>query len=144
MIEICNPSQCTGCWACFNVCSKGAISMREGKLGHLHPSIDTKKCVDCGLCVKICPSMQQQELLNPQIAYAGWAKDKIEYTSSTSGGIASIVSRYIIRNGGVVYGCACLENLDIRHIRVTDEKDLYKLKGSKYVQSNILRSTNLS
>ena len=143
MAEICKASLCTGCWACFNVCSKNAISMNEGKLGHLYPSIDEEKCINCGLCVKVCPSIQLQKKNTPIKAYAGWAKDWKEYTSSTSGGIASILSRYIIRNGGVVYGCACLENLDIRHIRIVNEKDLDKLKGSKYVQSCIYDSYQL-
>lgn len=106
-------------------------------LGHLYPAIDNTKCVDCGLCKKVCPSNHQQTKSTPTLAYAGWDKNEDEYKSSTSGGAASALSRYIIRQGGVVYGCEMSLDLDVRHIRVENEEDIIKLKGSKYVQSSI-------
>ena len=140
MMEICRKEDCTGCWACVNSCLHNAISMREEKLGHLYPLVNSDKCINCGLCIKICPANNSKTLCNPKTAYAGWDKNELEYKSSTSGGAASAFARYIIKNGGIVYGCACLENVDIRHIRIDKEDDLYKLKGSKYVQSNIYDS----
>ena len=133
---ICEPNKCTGCGACMNRCARNCISMKEDKtLGHLYPTIDQKKCVDCGACVKVCPTINPMPLNAPLTAYAGWDKDDREYTSSTSGGAASAISRYIIGQGGVVYGCAMMPGVEVRHIRVDSLQDLCMLKGSKYVQS---------
>lgn len=142
-MEICRKEDCTGCWSCVNICSHNAIFMEEGKLGHLYPRINSDKCINCGVCVKVCPVNNPHKLYNPKKAYAGWDKNENEYKTSTSGGVASAFSKFIISNGGVVYGCACLENIDIKHIRIVTVDDLKKLKGSKYVQSSIYDSYRL-
>lgn len=137
MVEICKKELCTGCAACINKCPKSCINMSLGKLGHLYPHIDKNLCIDCGACRRVCPVNYPLELLSPQVAYAGWSKDVVEYQTSTSGGFASAISRKILSQGGVVYGCTCFEDVDVQHVRIDEEADLYKLKGSKYVQSNV-------
>lgn len=138
MKEICNTSLCTGCAACMNRCPKQCIEMHEdNRLGHLYPRIDQDKCIDCGACVKVCPVNRALELRQPITAYAGWDKSEKEYVSSTSGGAASAFARYIIRQGGVVYGCAMLPGIKVNHVRIDTLEDIVKLKGSKYVQSTI-------
>ena len=131
------PKDCTGCSLCTLVCPHKCITMAEGKLGHLFPLVDNKKCINCNLCIKTCPSNNNIKLIYPITAYAAWAKDKEEYISRTSGGAASVLSRYIISLGGVVYGCSMSSECDVQHIRIDNDEELYKLKGSKYVQSNI-------
>lgn len=138
MEQICKPDLCTGCSLCASQCPKQCITMKEGKLGHLYPSINQEKCIDCKLCQRKCPSLHPVTRIYPLKGYAAWAKDDEDYISSTSGAMASVFSSYIISKGGVVYGCAVLPNIKIAHIRVSDQKNLYKLKGSKYVQSSIL------
>lgn len=113
--------------------------MKAGYLGHLFPSIDQKACVGCHLCERTCPALHPLPLHSIQAAYASWSKDVEEYRTSTSGGIAAELSKYIIQTGGVVYGCAMLPNVEVRHIRVNRMEDLEKLKSSKYVQSSILQ-----
>lgn len=136
---ICSYNKCTGCSACMNICTHGAISMVEGELGHIQPIIDNNKCVDCGLCKKICPSNYPIKLHQSVLhTYAAICNNQTEHLSSSSGGAASIISRHIIHKGGVVYGCAQIDNmLHIEHIRICSEPEVQFLKGSKYVQSNI-------
>lgn len=135
---ICKAELCTGCAACMNRCPKQCIKMKEDHhMGHLHPVIDHNRCVDCGACQKVCPVNSSLDLQKPLTAYAGWDKCEEEYQSSTSGGAASAFARYIIRQGGVVYGCAILPGIEVKHVRVDNEDDIRLLKGSKYVQSTI-------
>lgn len=137
MKSICSSKKCTGCWACYNICPQQCIDMKVGHLQHLYPTINQFKCINCGLCKKICPVNNPLKKNIPNHTYAAWAKDKIEYQTSTSGGVASLLARYIINKKGIVYGCACLPDANFRHIRIYKEEDIEKLKGSKYVQSNI-------
>lgn len=138
MDAICNLKHCTGCAACMNRCPKQCIEMLpDDKLGHLYPVIDHDKCIDCGSCQKACPANHPLELRKPLHAYAGWDRNESEYISSTSGGAASTFARFIIRQGGVVYGCAMLPGIEVRHVRVDNLDDIAKLKGSKYVQSTM-------
>ncbi len=46
-----DPSLCTACESCLEVCEEGAL-----KLSEAGPVIEEAKCVACGACVKICPT----------------------------------------------------------------------------------------
>lgn len=138
LCAIVEEQDCTGCSACMNVCPKGAITMEENPIGHILPFIHEYKCVDCNLCRKVCPSIDNLSLLNPiQKVYAAWARNKEEHASSTSGGVSAVASLNVILNGGGVYGCASLPGCQFEHVRINNLEDLQKIKGSKYVQSNI-------
>ena len=129
---------CTGCSACMNICSKGAITMKENAIGHILPFVSQELCIDCGICSKVCPSIDNSDILNKiDHVYAAWARDVEEHNSSTSGGVSAVIARYIVQSGGVVYGCASLAGGKVEHIRIDSEEDLFKIKGSKYVQSEI-------
>ena len=114
--------------------------MVKGEMGHLYPEIDTNKCIECGRCMTVCPALNRVDLHPILKAYAAWAIDEKEYKTSISGGVASVLSRYIIQQNGVVYGCAMLPNIIVKHIRIDKEEDLALLKGSKYVQSDIFET----
>lgn len=137
MIEICNHNECTGCAVCANVCGHSAITISPDRFGFLHPVIDHSLCVDCGLCKKVCPNNSTPVFHKPLNATVGCATDYREQLSSTSGGIASAISRYYTRTGGIVYGCDGSDIFNVHHVRVCSEEDIERLKGSKYVQSNI-------
>ena len=110
----------------------------HGSLGHLYPKIIQDSCIDCGLCQKSCPALNPLEQIKPGTAYAAWSKDEEDYKTSTSGGAASVLSQYVLAQGGVVYGCAMLPDIEVKHIRIDSIDDIKKLKGSKYVQSSIV------
>jgi coenzyme F420-reducing hydrogenase beta subunit len=132
-----SKTNCCGCTACMVSCPKHAISMQIDEQGFKYPYIDMEKCINCGLCDKICPF--EQTLLNPQTreAYAVKHKDKSVLKESTSGGIFTAVSDYVINKGGVVYGAAFDENMVVRHIRATTKIERNRMRGSKYVQSDL-------
>ena len=135
---ICSKDKCIGCYACINICPQKCIKMEEDELGVVYPRIDQNSCINCDLCKKICPGNNTIKFNTIKKCYAGWALDKKERNTSSSGGIASVLSRYIIGKKGVVYGAAIdNDTLETRHIRVDNESELYKLKKSKYVHSII-------
>lgn len=66
-----------------------------------------------------------------------YSHDENVRINSSSGGIFTELAEYIINLGGVVFGCALDERMYSRHIMVKEKQDLSKLRGSKYVQSEI-------
>lgn len=64
-------------------------------------------------------------------------KNKSEQTraSSTSGGIFTAASDYILDNNGVVYGVKFDEDFNVLHDKAFSKKERDKFRGSKYVQS---------
>ncbi len=134
---ICDKTNCTGCFACYNVCPKNAITMQEDEYGYIYPIINDEKCINCNLCKKICPSITKLEFHQPDVCYAVYSNDNKIRSKSTSGGVATVLSKNIITKGGIVYGASFIENCEVSHIRIDNEKDLHKLQGSKYVHSYI-------
>ena len=57
--------------------------------------------------------------------------------SCASGGAATLLSRSIIHQGGVVYGCDGNDIRNVHHTRISTLEEVELLKGSKYVQSAI-------
>lgn len=113
--------------------------MKSDKLGFLYPSVQKNECVDCGLCEKICTNINNHS--DPQktpSAFAAKCNDDAVIMSSSSGGIFESVSKYILSQGGAVFGAAFNDNYhSVEHIAVYSLKDLNKLKRSKYLQSNV-------
>lgn len=136
MIDI-HDKRCTGCTACYNICPKHCISMREDDEGFLYPYIDKEKCINCGLCKKVCQMYKASTGNKPLRAIAAINRKRDVLLSSSSGGIFSTVANYILKNGGVVCGAAFDEKFKVKHIFVENKEDLKRLYGSKYVQSEI-------
>lgn len=135
-----DKKNCCACGACMNICPKNAIKMQEDEYGFLYPRIDEKKCVQCGACQKVCAYQNGQVGNTPIKCYAAVNKDKEELMKSASGGIFAAMATTILKDGGVAFGAA----LDFEdghahphHIAVREESQLYRLQGSKYVQSVI-------
>ena len=130
---------CTSCFACYNVCPKQAITMTEDAEGFYVPRVDYDKCIDCGLCDKSCPQMNEHEYVTTQRAWYGYQKDDEERKASSSGGIFGALAIKVLQDGGVVYGAAFNYGDQVLRLecRSTDEVDLAALKKSKYVQSYV-------
>lgn len=132
---------CYGCQACKQICAHEAIEMQYTAEGFLYPIIDENKCVDCGLCTKVCPTQTSNiaPLFNatPETVYAAWQKKLSDRLESTSGGAFYALASEFINNGGVVYGVSFDQNLIARHQRFDKLEELKKARGSKYMQSDI-------
>lgn len=129
--------ECTGCYACYNVCPQNAITMDEDNYGFQYPTINKEKCINCGLCEKICPVLHKEKVNNQPKAYACINKNENIRKQSSSGGIFTLLAEKILDLGGVVFGAQFDEDFNVIHSYVENKEDLYKFRGSKYVQSQI-------
>lgn len=132
--------QCSGCSACANKCPKQCISMHPDGMGFLYPRVDDSACVNCGLCIKICPFGEDKTVAidyNPPKVFASRVRDEKQLMNSQSGGMFYAFSEYVINNGGVVYGAGLNENFKVEHKRVTTKEEREELRLSKYSQSDI-------
>lgn len=111
--------------------------MQSDKEGFAYPVVDTKQCSDCGLCDKVCPVMNQQPKQAPVATYAAINSDQAVREESSSGGIFTLLAEETINKGGIVFGAAFNDKWEVEHIFVDNANDLGRLRGSKYVQSNI-------
>ena len=128
---------CTGCSVCANICPTKAITMCEDKDGFLKPVIDREKCINCGLCSNKCVALHQtyNNNENPK-CYAVMANDKIREVSS-SGGVFSVVADWILSKKGYVCGAVFTKDFHVEHVLISKSKDLDKMRGSKYYQSDL-------
>ncbi len=89
---------CRGCLAhrCEDVCKKGALTFDENHVAH----IDKSKCVECGMCAKVCPYAAIINRKRPcQIAC------KIKAISINSDNAAAIDNEKCTACGACVYQC---------------------------------------
>ena len=140
-IKILSKEQCTGCGSCYNKCPVNAIIMNYDEEGFLYPEINEKVCIKCGLCTQACPELNLQRttkmIHNEGNCYAVMAKDDIRAVSS-SGGMFALLAEYILEDGGAICGAVYTDDyMAVEHIVTTKEEDLTRLRGSKYVQSDI-------
>ncbi len=133
-----DKNNCTGCRMCEQICPVKAIEFVENEEGFIEPKVNEKKCINCGLCFKRCPQLNdiKNNRLDEIKVYAAKNKNAEEQKESSSGGIFSILANYVLENNGIVYGCAFNSNLVAEQIAIKSKEELYKLRGSKYVQSN--------
>ena len=128
---------CTGCYACMNICPKNCISMEDNGEGFLYPHIDMDKCIDCGRCESVCPVISEPELSRQTLAFAIKSRNDSERNKSTSGGIFSVLAKYVLNQGGIIAGAAYDENFVVHHIFLENEEQLHLLQGAKYSQSKL-------
>jgi coenzyme F420-reducing hydrogenase beta subunit len=136
--KLASLQNCTGCWACFNACSKDAIKMVQEENGFVYPKIDEEKCVGCLACERTCPKNKENENLPTDLtdAFSFSSKDQI-LNESTSGGAFSVLAEYFLSIGGSVSGVVW-DLTDNRELNATREivsgigANIKRMKTTKY------------
>ena len=131
---------CTGCSACVNACSTGALAMSPNKEGFMHPVLNVDKCVGCNACERACPLLRGDELIPEQIEkvpYCGCSLDEDVWRKSTSGGAFSEICNVLAARQPIVFG-AGFEGVDlVKHTYSDGIEGIGVFRKSKYVQSDI-------
>ncbi|MBR1638765.1 MAG: Coenzyme F420 hydrogenase/dehydrogenase, beta subunit C-terminal domain [Treponema sp.] len=130
---------CCGCMACFNVCSKNAITIHISEEGYSYPAINSELCINCGLCQKTCQFNKTiiEDAYKTVQCFALKHKDFSVICASRSAGAFTAFSDYILDNSGIVYGAKLDADFVVRHHRATNKEERDSFRESKYVQSEL-------
>ena len=93
--------------------------------------------MNCDLCKSVCPALNGAECDILAETYAVKSNDEKVRFESSSGGAFSQIAKYILNNGGIVFGAAFDDDWTVHHIAVDSEGDLRLLRTSKYTQSRM-------
>lgn len=135
MIKIKDKKDCCGCNACVQRCPRQCITMHADNEGFLYPVVDTEACIDCGLCKKVCPVINQEEPQKPIKVFAAYNKDKEIREQSSSGGVFTLLAEETIKKGGVVFGVKFNKEWMPEFGYAETVEDIAPFRGSKYVQA---------
>ncbi len=130
---------CCGCTGCFNICPAKAITMEGDREGFLYPRIEASLCIDCGLCLKACPVLNEKTFKNPRNNDFYLAKHRSEEVlkNSTSGGAFTAISDIFLREEELICGVDFDDKFRVVHrlAHTSEERDRFRF--SKYVQSEL-------
>lgn len=129
--------KCVGCHACEQVCPVMCIEFKENQEGFNYPVLQSDKCINCKQCINVCPVLVKPSVGELKEVYAGWTLEKNILKKSSSGGIFASIAKRILLEKGKVYGCAYDDEMNPKHIGIDNVSELFKLQGSKYVESDI-------
>ncbi len=139
MINFEFQKDCYGCAACKSICPTSAIELLPDKYGFLQPSVQSDKCMECGLCDIVCihenTANDRQHSLQEAFLYSNKNVDMLR--KSASGGAFIAIAKNVIEQDGYVCGCVFDEKLTAIHVVSNDIKLICEMQGSKYVQSDL-------
>lgn len=135
MIIITDKAMCCGCTACMNICPVQCIVMRRDREGFDYPVANPDICISCGRCEDVCPMKAEKASSSPKEAFAVRSQEFIR--NSSSGGVFPVLAGKVIEDGGVVYGAVFDADLRVVHDETEDMCGVDRMRGSKYVQSEL-------
>ena len=130
-----DPFTCYGCSACGDLCPAQAIEMEQDGEGFFRPVINAEKCIHCGLCEKSCIwGKGKGAPEGERHGYCAYARDEGDHVNSSSGGVATVLGRYIIEQGGFVTGVRWAEKAKAVYDITDSPEGIEAFKYSKYME----------
>lgn len=133
--DLCPPSRCTSCAACSSICPMWTVKQRPQELGFFRSQVGPD-CTLCRNCEKFCP--QRDESGRAPLAEVAAYTARVEQEPIRSaGGVFAVLARYVLAQGGVVFGAALDSDGAVRHRAAESEEELLPLLGVKFAQSDV-------
>ena len=109
--------------------------MQPDNEGFQYPLVDTTLCIDCKLCEKVCPIINDSTPQQPLKVYAAYNTDEEVRSQSSSGGIYTLLAVATIKEGGVVFGVKFNEEWIPEFGYTETMEGIAPFRGSKYIQA---------
>lgn len=148
---ISNGYLCSACGACNAICPKDAISFKWSSLGRLYAHVNTDNCVNCGMCLKVCPSIDTLNLHsrydnmyvgNIINTYTGRATDDKIYRNAQSGGACTAIIKYLFDaqkiDGAIMCRMTPSKTPSVNAVAIDNVKQLYECQKSCYTFVDVL------
>ena len=111
--------------------------MSDDNEGFKYPVINKESCINCCLCEKVCPVINNQNNRDIINAYGIKNSSQDIMMRSSSGGFFSIIAEYIISKKGVVFGACFDDNWNVIIDYTENINEIARFRGSKYVQAKV-------
>lgn len=138
--EIVKSNRCVGCRNCENICPANSIKMKNDEEGFLVPDIDYGLCISCNQCQFVCPNYQLKYREEKKLPNAIILRnlDINSAKKSASGGLCTdLAYSFLETKGGYICGCIYDSSFRAFHIITNEIQMIDKMRGSKYVQSDL-------
>lgn len=146
---VARSSLCSACGACSVACPKGAVKIDESVIGRQFASTN-ESCINCGLCLKICPSIHNEAhslsddclLGHIDSIFIGRATNEQYFKNSQSGGGVTAILTYLFEAGEIDGALVCQaepgDNPHGKPVIVESPADLFQTQKSFYGQVAML------
>ncbi len=137
---------CSNCGACKSICPRGAITMRLSSMGRMYASVD-KNYIDCGLCTKVCPSLNLPLVEDSHIGcinsvFTGRATDEEIFRNAQSGGVCTAILKYLFEHHKIDCAVVCRMSFGefpiVESVAIEDVSQLYLTQKSCYTPVDML------
>lgn len=143
LTKLAEKKECSGCMACIQVCSCGAINSVQDEKGFFYPVVEQSKCINCGMCNRVCSQLNFNDIKRGNVleVYGVKHKDEAILKKSSSGAAFVALSEYMFTfKEAYIFGAKFDKDFNVIHDYVNNYNDIEIFKGSKYVQSNTKNS----
>lgn len=136
MKTVCKENLCNACTACSVICPKKCINIVT-TIRSTNAIIDINKCIDCNLCKKVCPQINEIDKISINEGYYMYSKNEDIRKKSSSGGIATLLTNNFINEHNYVTGVIFQPETKDFEMELFNNYSSNQFRGSKYVKANL-------
>ena len=143
---------CSNCGACYTICDANAIDFNYSPIGRMYANVNSN-CIDCGLCTKVCPSIDYYNLHKVykdtykgeiKKVYVGKSLTQNFFQNGQSGGLCTSILAWLFENKKIDGAIVCKMDFGkiplVQPYLVTSIKDLEDSQKSCYTPVPLLKA----